>query len=71
MSQASRMSSLASCQKISLGSSYSALSSRIWSSYASPSAIAPWKIVGLEVTPTTPSLTRPRSSPSFTNVRER
>ncbi len=71
MSQASRMSSRASARKISFGSLSLCMTSLIWSSYASPSAIAPWKIVGFDVTPTTPSRTRPSRSPSFTNRRER
>ena len=70
-SQAARMSSRASSRKISFGSDSVALTSLIWSSYASPSAIAPWKIVGLEVTPTTPSATRPARSPSLTKLRDR
>ena len=39
-----------------LGLAASSMNSRIWSSYASPSAIAPWKMVGLDVTPTTPAV---------------
>ena len=49
------MSSIASARKISFGSSVCFITSRSCSSYQSPSAIAFWKIVGLEVTPTTAS----------------
>jgi hypothetical protein len=65
------LATAASAMKISFGSDSVADISRIWSSYASPSAIAPWKIVGLEVTPTTPSRTKPARSPSCRNLRER
>jgi hypothetical protein len=65
------MSSRASARKISFGSDSVAVSSLICSSYASPPAIAPWKIVGFEVTPTTPSRTSAASSPCWTNGRER
>src|SRR5689334_8651753 len=58
--------------KISLGSSCSPRSSRSCSSYALPSAIAFWKIVGLEVTPVTASSSIIRASPPWcTRLRER
>src|SRR5919109_3013171 len=70
-SHASRMSSDASRTKISLGSSSSASTSRSWSSYQSPSAIAFWKMVGLEVTPTMASSSIMRaSSPVRSHSRE-
>ena len=46
------MSSIASCRKISVGSSSVLRSSPSCSSYQSPVASAFWKIVGFEVTPT-------------------
>src|SRR3954463_9219143 len=65
------MSSSASRKKISRGSSSSSRHSRSWSSYASPSASAFWKIVGFEVTPTTASSSIiPFSSPVSISGRE-
>src|SRR3954463_1278298 len=65
------MSSSASRKKISRGSSSSSRHSRSWSSYASPSASAFWKIVGFEVTPTTASSSIIRfSSPVSISGRE-
>src|SRR5438105_3269197 len=58
--------------KISLGSSSSSRQARSCSSYASPSAIAFWKIVGFDVTPTTASSRIIRSSsPEWRSWRER
>src|SRR5215217_7332757 len=65
------MSSSESRKKISRGSSTSSRQARSWSSYASPSASAFWKIVGFEVTPTTASSSIIRfSSPVSTSGRE-
>src|SRR3954447_1392940 len=58
--------------KISFASSSSSTRSRSCSSYAEPSEIAFWKIVGLEVTPVTASSSIIRASPSWwTRFRER
>jgi hypothetical protein len=63
---------MASRRKISFGSRSSASTSRSWSSYASPAAIAFWKIVGLDVTPTTASSRIIRaSSPERSMSRDR
>src|SRR5206468_11523579 len=59
-------------RKISFRSSVSCSTSFSCSSYASPLAIAFWKIVGFVVTPTTASsVIRRFSSPSSSMVRER
>src|SRR5215213_4769343 len=65
------MSSSARRKKISRGSSSSSRHSRSWSSYASPSASAFWKMVGFDVTPTTASSSIIRfSSPLSSHSRE-
>src|SRR5918992_4698687 len=65
------MSRTASCRKISSGSSSVSSTSRSWSSYQPPSAIAFWKMVGFEVTPTTASSSSIRcSSPVSSHSRE-
>ncbi len=71
MSAACWMSVIASSVKMSCGSSKpSASSSRIWSSYIDPSAIAFWKIVGLLVIPVTLSSAIMRcSSPDVSRSR--
>src|SRR3954471_24940468 len=65
------MSRVASWRKTSLGSVSSWRTSRSWSSYSSPSAIALWKIVGFDVTPRTPWSISPWRSPFSTNSRDR
>src|SRR5215210_156372 len=70
-SHASRMSSNARRKNTSRRSSSAASTSRSCSSYQSPSAIAFWKIVGFEVTPTTASSSIKRfSSPVRSHSRE-
>src|SRR5689334_8018196 len=71
-SQASSMSVIASCRKVSFRSSSSANTWRIWSSYRSPCAIAFWKMVGFDVTPVTASSSSSRASPPLVrSSRER